>query len=146
MTSETRNGSSAEGADKGPDANLPPSTFTSPTVRANSRWEENAARVLGEEFKGKWSSIYEMVFDLKTAGPCRDQNREGWTQAETERAARLICWGLTNETIGKILGRTGHAVRMYVRRNQDIVDVFREREENVLKCQAPGPAEEEEEA
>ncbi|RSL45088.1 hypothetical protein CEP54_014412 [Fusarium duplospermum] len=85
-----------------------------------------------------------MMFDLKTAELIRCQYRE-WTQEETERVARLMCWGLTNEAIGKIVGRTEHAVHMYVRRNRDIVDVSKGDEEHVLNCQASGPAEEEDE-
>ncbi|RSM02324.1 hypothetical protein CDV31_010973 [Fusarium ambrosium] len=127
MTSETGNGSSADGANKGPDANPPPSKFTRSRrhLRANRRWKENVTRVLGEEFQ--------------------DQRREDWTYEEAERAARLLCWGLTRGAIGKILGRTEFAVHKYVRKNRDIVDVFKKDEEHVLNWQDSCPAEEEEE-
>lgn len=143
MTSESGNGSFAGGADKGMDADLPAWTFTRPTrhFRANRRWKENVARVLGDGFEGRWSSIYEMMADLKTAEPFRDQGGEEWTDEETERVARLICQGLTNEMIGKILGRTAQAIGAHIRKNEDIVDVTKGHEEHVLNCQAPGPSE-----
>ncbi|RSM05196.1 hypothetical protein CEP52_006449 [Fusarium oligoseptatum] len=124
MTSETGNGSSADGANKGPDANPPPSKFTRSRrhLRANRRWKEK-----------------------RNTGPGRRIPREDWTYEEAERAARLLCWGLTRGAIGKILGRTEFAVHKYVRKNRDIVDVFKKDEEHVLNWQDSCPAEEEEE-
>ncbi|KAI8721739.1 hypothetical protein NCS52_00316200 [Fusarium sp. LHS14.1] len=143
MTSETGNGSSAGGVDTGRDADLSPSTFSIPLrhFRANRKWKENVERVLGDEFEGKWTSIHEMMDELQTCEPFKDQAGEKWTHEETERVARLICWGLTNEMIGKLIGRTATAIAAHVRKNEEDVDATKGHEEHVLNCQAPGPSE-----
>lgn len=144
MSSETNNGSSAGDADAGMDASLPAWTYNRPMrhFRANRRWKENVARVLGDEFEGKWSSIHEMLDELRTAEPLRDQGGQEWTHEETERVARLICWGLANDMIGKIVGRTAKAIGAHIRKNEEMIDVAKGHEEHILNCQAPGPSEE----
>ncbi|KAM0421063.1 hypothetical protein ACHAPT_011134 [Fusarium lateritium] len=128
---------SSRAPDRGVDAKLPPHTYT-PAIRhlrANRRWQENVKRVMPTEYYG-WPSIYSMVSDLK-AQPCSRQAERSWTNAETKQVARLTCWGLTDEEIGKLIGRTTAAVHRHISLHDDTMAAIKENEEKVLSTHAP---------
>ncbi|KAF4979123.1 hypothetical protein FZEAL_4613 [Fusarium zealandicum] len=100
--------------------------------RVAARWDEHVARVMGDEFTGKWKSLQEMVDDEDYHCSKAMVTSRPWTDEERERIPRLKVWGLVNDDIAMILRRTLSSILSQVKKHGELIKTARADEEERL--------------